>query len=154
MRLRALLPCLSTFSSSLFPERGSPSARILPAFSSYHSNPARLCIYSKQGYLERLITTGQVCLGDNDMESQERVGRERSVNNNCRACTVAWKHFFPPRDTGVGTSVVVPWLRVGLLMQGVRFWSLIGERRSHPHASWPKNQDMTQKQYCNQFNKD
>ena len=23
-----------------------------------------------------------------------------------------------------------------------------------PHASWPKNQNMKQKQYCNKFNKD
>ena len=23
-----------------------------------------------------------------------------------------------------------------------------------PHASWPKNQDIKQKQYCNKFNKD
>ena len=23
-----------------------------------------------------------------------------------------------------------------------------------PHASWPKNQDIKEKQYCNKFNKD
>ena len=23
-----------------------------------------------------------------------------------------------------------------------------------PHASWPKNQNIKQKQYCNEFNKD
>ena len=29
-----------------------------------------------------------------------------------------------------------------------------GRGATSPHASWPKNQDKKQKQYCNKFNKD
>ena len=29
-----------------------------------------------------------------------------------------------------------------------------GQRNKLPHASWPKNQNIKQKQYCNKFNKD
>ena len=50
-----------------------------------------------------------------------------------------------------GTSLVVQWLRLHLLMQGVRVRSLVGELRSHvPHGQ--KNQNIKQKQYCNKFN--
>ena len=29
-----------------------------------------------------------------------------------------------------------------------------GQGAKIPHASWPKNQNIKQKQYCNKFNKD
>ena len=29
-----------------------------------------------------------------------------------------------------------------------------GQEAKIPHASWPKNQNIKQKQYCNKFNKD
>ena len=31
--------------------------------------------------------------------------------------------------------------------------SIPGEGAKIPHASWPKNQNIKQKQYCNKFNK-
>ena len=46
-----------------------------------------------------------------------------------------------------------PVVRLHLSMQKVQVWSLIGELRSHM-ASWPKNQNTKQKQYCNKLNKD
>jgi len=40
-------------------------------------------------------------------------------------------------------------------MQGVRGVGLIpGWVARIPHASWPKNQNIRQRQYCNKFNKD
>ena len=53
----------------------------------------------------------------------------------------------------LGTSLVVQWLRLRLLMQGVRVRSLVGELRSHMPCS-QKNQNIKQKQYCHKFNKD
>ena len=32
--------------------------------------------------------------------------------------------------------------------------SIPGQRAKTPHASWPKNQNIKQKQYCSKFNKD
>ena len=32
--------------------------------------------------------------------------------------------------------------------------SIPGQGAKIPHASWPKNQNIKQKQYCNKFNKD
>ena len=32
--------------------------------------------------------------------------------------------------------------------------SIPGQEAKIPHASWPKNQNIKQKQYCNKFNKD
>jgi len=32
--------------------------------------------------------------------------------------------------------------------------SIPGQGVKIPHASWPKNQNIIQKQYCNKFNKD
>ena len=32
--------------------------------------------------------------------------------------------------------------------------SIPGRGAKIPHASWPKNQNMKQKRYCNKFNKD
>ena len=32
--------------------------------------------------------------------------------------------------------------------------SIPGQRAKIPHASWPKNQNIKQKQYCSKFNKD
>ena len=32
--------------------------------------------------------------------------------------------------------------------------SILGQGAKIPHASWPKNQNIKQKQYCNKFNKD
>ena len=40
-----------------------------------------------------------------------------------------------------------------LQCRGVQVRFLIGELRSHM-ASWPKNQNIKQKQYCKKFNKD
>ena len=37
--------------------------------------------------------------------------------------------------------------------EGVQIRFLFGEVR-FPHASWPKHQNIKQKQYCNKFNKD
>ena len=44
----------------------------------------------------------------------------------------------------IGTSLAVQWLRFHLLTQGVKI----------PHTSWPKTQNIKQKQYCHKFNKD
>ena len=52
---------------------------------------------------------------------------------------------------GKGTSLAVKWLRLRLLMQGVRV--LVAELGSHmPYSQ--KNQNIKQKQNCNKFNKD
>ena len=57
------------------------------------------------------------------------------------------------RQSHVGTSLVVQWLKLCLPMQGVRVGSLVEELGSHmPSAK--KNQNIKQKQYCNKFNKD
>ena len=32
--------------------------------------------------------------------------------------------------------------------------SILGQGAKTPHASWPKNQNIKQKQYCNKFNED
>ena len=32
--------------------------------------------------------------------------------------------------------------------------SILGRGAKNPHALWPKNQSVKQKQYCNKFNKD
>ena len=50
-----------------------------------------------------------------------------------------------------GTSLVVQWLRLCLLMQEGQ--SLVGDLKI-PHASQPKKQNIKQEQYCNKFNKD
>ena len=42
---------------------------------------------------------------------------------------------------------------VNLSVQGAWVRSLVGEPR-FPHNSWPKNQNIKQKQYCHEFNKD
>ena len=52
-----------------------------------------------------------------------------------------------------GTSLVVQWLRLCLPMQWGR-GSIPGLGARIPHASWPKKQNIKQKQYCNKFNKD
>ena len=46
-----------------------------------------------------------------------------------------------------GTPLGVQWLRPRLPRQGVWVWSLVGKLKI-PHASWPKNQNIKQKQYC------
>ena len=48
---------------------------------------------------------------------------------------------------------MVQWLRLYLPMQGVQVQFLVGELRPHTPRS-QKNQNMEQKQCCNQFNKD
>ena len=45
------------------------------------------------------------------------------------------------------------WLRLCLPMQGACVQSLVGETKI-PHAPWPKNQNIKQKQYCNKFSQD
>ena len=45
-----------------------------------------------------------------------------------------------------GDFLVVQWLG------GVG--SIPGQGVKIPHASWPENQNIKQKQYCNKFNKD
>ena len=47
---------------------------------------------------------------------------------------------------------MVQWLRPYLPMQGV--WVLSPLRAKIPHVSWPENQNIKQKQYCNKFIKD
>ena len=32
--------------------------------------------------------------------------------------------------------------------------SILGQRAKIPHASWPRNQSIKQKPYCNKFSKD
>ena len=51
---------------------------------------------------------------------------------------------------------MVQWLELCLLIQGVWVQSLVGELRFPwaKIASWSKNQNVKQKQYCNKFNKD
>ena len=55
-----------------------------------------------------------------------------------------------PRKIPSGTSLMVQWLRLCLLIQGVRVRSLTQDLRSHIGAS---NQNIKQKQYCNKFSK-
>ena len=52
-----------------------------------------------------------------------------------------------------GTSLVVQWLWHFLSMCKVWVCSLVREL-GVPHALWPKNWNMKQKQYCNGFTKD
>ena len=52
--------------------------------------------------------------------------------------------------TALGTSLVVQWLRLNLPMQAIQVQSLA----KIPHALWPINQNIKEKQYCNEFNKD
>ena len=47
--------------------------------------------------------------------------------------------------------MVVWWLKRHFSMQGVQVWSLVRELRSL--ASWSKDQNVKQKQYCNIINK-
>ena len=47
------------------------------------------------------------------------------------------------------TCPVVQWLRLHLPIQG----SIPGQGAKIPHASWPKNQNIKQKQFCNTVNK-
>ena len=49
------------------------------------------------------------------------------------------------------TSLVVQWLRLGLLMQGAWVQSLVGELRSYMPYS---QKNIREKEYCNKFNKD
>ena len=50
---------------------------------------------------------------------------------------------------GLGTSLVVQWLRCHLPMKGVQVQPLVRHLRSHiPHCQKPK-QYIKQKQYCN-----
>ena len=48
--------------------------------------------------------------------------------------------------------MVVWWLKRHFSMQRVQVWSLVRELRSL--ASWSKDQNVKQKQYCNIINKD
>ena len=52
-----------------------------------------------------------------------------------------------------GTLLVVQWLWLRLPVQGGTS-SIPGRGVKIPLASWPKNQNTKQKQYCNKFNKD
>lgn len=45
----------------------------------------------------------------------------------------------------LGTSLVLQWLRLHLLMQGVQFLPLVGELRSHMPTCGQKNQNIKQK---------
>ena len=47
-------------------------------------------------------------------------------------------------------SSPIQWLRLHLLIQGVS----IPSSAKIPHESWPKFQNIKQKQYCNKLNKD
>ena len=51
------------------------------------------------------------------------------------------------------TSLVVQGLRLGLPMQGGA-GLISGQGVKIPHASWPKKQNIKQKQYCNKLGKD
>ena len=56
-----------------------------------------------------------------------------------------------------GTFLVVQWLGFHLPVLGVQVQALgcfPSWEAKIPHPSWPKNQNMKQKQYCNKFNKD
>ena len=43
---------------------------------------------------------------------------------------------------------------VKILPSKVGASSIPGQRRKISHASWPKNSNIKEKQYCNKFNKD
>ena len=53
-----------------------------------------------------------------------------------------------------GTSLTDQWLRLDFTVQGVDVGCIPGEWAKIPYASWPKKQNIKQKQYCNKFNKD
>ena len=53
----------------------------------------------------------------------------------------------------MGTSPAVQWLRLCLPGQEIQ-GSIPGRGTKIPHASWPKNQNIKQKQCCNKVNKD
>ena len=57
------------------------------------------------------------------------------------------------RKYSITTSLEVWWLAFHLPKQG-GVGSIPGWGVKIPHASWPKNQNIKQKQYCNKFNKD
>ena len=50
----------------------------------------------------------------------------------------------------LGTSLVVQWLKLHLLMHGVG--SIPGQGSEVPYASWPKSQNSKQEQYFYKFN--
>ena len=64
---------------------------------------------------------------------------------------VTIKNIYLKAYTGI--SLVVQWLRLCLPNAG-GVGSIPGQGAKIPHASWPKNQNIKQKQYCNKFNKD
>ena len=58
----------------------------------------------------------------------------------------------PELKVGKQGLAVVQWVRLHLPTQREQVGSsLIGGLR-FPHASWPKNQNIKQKRYCNKFN--
>ena len=54
--------------------------------------------------------------------------------------------------THIGTSLAVQWLRLPSNAGGTGLIPVWGAKSSH--ASWPKNQNIKQKQYRNKFNED
>ena len=52
------------------------------------------------------------------------------------------------------TFLAVQWLRLHLRMQAMRVWPLVSQETKIPHALQLKSQNITEKRYCNKFNKD
>ena len=63
------------------------------------------------------------------------------------------KSYIGKKKSYIGTSLEVQRLRLHLPMQGC-VGSIPGQGIKIPHASWPKNQNIKEKQYCNEFNRD
>ena len=63
------------------------------------------------------------------------------------------KSYIGKKKSYIGTSLEVQRLRLHLPMQGC-VGSIPGQGIKIPHASWPKNQSIKQKQDCYKFNKD
>ena len=72
---------------------------------------------------------------------------------------IKWKcHKFSSIMTylniGKSNFMLVQWLGLWLIMQGMWVWSLVRQGAGIPHDSRLKSQDIKQRQCCNKFNKD
>ena len=100
----------------------------------------------------KLHGSWNVCTKRRDKKGhlQVRAGRSASLaEENIRVITITSIVF----HCYFGTSPAVQWLELRLPMQEMCVWSLVREAKIS-YASWPKTQNIKQKQCCNKFNKD
>ena len=93
--------------------------------------------------------------GAND--ATEGCRREKNTRGRGMACAEPQTQWYVQNSThkkgwDYETSLAVQWLRFCLPMQGVQVQPF-SQGAKIPHASWPKKQNIKQKQYCNKFKK-